>query len=62
MGFDQYHEPPDEPPAAARTFARLCASLKEEAEAETFEDGAEGAEGGYEDGPLGIGSLRGETR
>jgi uncharacterized protein len=31
MGFDQYHEPPDEPPADARTFARLCASLTEEA-------------------------------
>ena len=33
MGFDQYHEPPDELPAATRTFARLCASLTEEAEA-----------------------------
>jgi hypothetical protein len=33
MGFDQYHEPPDELPAATRTFARLCASLQEEAEA-----------------------------
>jgi hypothetical protein len=33
MGFDQYHEPPEELPAAARTFARLCASLTEEAEA-----------------------------
>jgi hypothetical protein len=33
MGFDQYHEPPDELPAHARTFARLCASLTEEAEA-----------------------------
>jgi uncharacterized protein len=33
MGFDQYHEPPDELPAAARTFARLCASLTEEAQA-----------------------------
>ncbi|HWF35357.1 MAG TPA: hypothetical protein VG295_08285 [Solirubrobacteraceae bacterium] len=33
MGFDQYHEPPDELPPAARTFARLCASLTEEAEA-----------------------------
>src|SRR4051812_19764114 len=32
MGFDQYHEPPDELPAATRTFARLCASLTEEAE------------------------------
>jgi hypothetical protein len=33
MGFDQYHEPPDELPQATRTFARLCASLTEEAEA-----------------------------
>jgi hypothetical protein len=33
MGFDQYHEPPHELPAATRTFARLCASLTEEAEA-----------------------------
>ena len=33
MGFDQYHEPPQELPARTRTFARLCASLTEEAEA-----------------------------
>ncbi len=33
MGFDQYHEPPDELSAQTRTFARLCASLTEEAEA-----------------------------
>jgi hypothetical protein len=33
MGFDQYHEPPEELPAATRTFARLRASLTEEAEA-----------------------------
>lgn len=33
MGFDQYHEPPDELPAHIRTFARMCASLTEEAEA-----------------------------
>jgi hypothetical protein len=33
VGFDQYHEPPDELPPATRTFARLCASLTEEAEA-----------------------------
>ena len=33
MGSDQYHEPPEELPAATRTFARLCASLTEEAEA-----------------------------
>ncbi len=33
MGFDQYHEPPDELPAVTRTFARMCASVTEEAEA-----------------------------
>jgi uncharacterized protein len=33
MGFDQYHEPPDELPQATRTFARMCSSLTEEAEA-----------------------------
>ncbi len=33
MGFDQYHEPPEELPTETRTFARLCASLTEEAEA-----------------------------
>ncbi len=33
MGFDQYHEPPGELSPATRTFARLCASLTEEAEA-----------------------------
>jgi hypothetical protein len=33
MGFDQYHEPPDELPASTRTFARMAASLTEEAEA-----------------------------
>jgi hypothetical protein len=33
MGFDQYHEPAAELPAETRTFARLCASLTEEAEA-----------------------------
>jgi hypothetical protein len=33
MGFDQYHEPPAELPAETRTFARMCASLTEEAEA-----------------------------
>jgi hypothetical protein len=33
MGFDQYHEPPEELPDATRTFARMCASLTEEAEA-----------------------------
>ena len=33
MGFDQYHEPPDELPAETRTFARMITSLIEEAEA-----------------------------
>jgi len=33
MGFDQYHEPPDELPEGTRTFARMIASLTEEAEA-----------------------------
>src|SRR5215510_9709092 len=33
MGFDQYHEPASELPEETRTFARLCASLTEEAEA-----------------------------
>ena len=129
MGFDQYHEPPEELPAETRTFARLCASLTEEAEAigwyeqrlavepnplardvmrnavgeeykhfsmdlefllrrtpawreiaqgvlfqpgdivehgeeaeaETFEGDGAGAEGEYEDGSLGIGSLRGSS-
>ena len=33
MGFEQYHEPADELPADARTFARMIASLTEETEA-----------------------------
>jgi hypothetical protein len=33
MGFDQYHEPPEELDDETRTFARMCASLTEEAEA-----------------------------
>jgi len=33
MGFEQYHEPAAELPAEARTFARMIASLTEEAEA-----------------------------
>jgi hypothetical protein len=33
MGFDQYHEPAEELPPETRTFARVCASLTEEAEA-----------------------------
>lgn len=33
MGFDQYHEPPSELPEHTRSFARISASLTEEAEA-----------------------------
>ena len=33
MGFDQYHEPPSELSDRVRTFARMIASLTEEAEA-----------------------------
>ena len=33
MPFDQYHEPADELPEEVRTFARMCISLIEEAEA-----------------------------
>jgi hypothetical protein len=33
MPSDQYHEPPDELSAEVRTFARMIASLQEEAEA-----------------------------
>jgi hypothetical protein len=33
MGFDQYHEPANELPPEVRTFARMIASLTEEAEA-----------------------------
>lgn len=33
MGFDQYHEPPNELSDQVRTFARMIASLTEEAEA-----------------------------
>lgn len=33
MGFDQYHEPPSELPKDVRTFARMIASVIEEAEA-----------------------------
>lgn len=33
MSFDQYHEPPEELPQETRTFARMIASLIEEAEA-----------------------------
>lgn len=33
MGFDQYHEPPEELSQEVRTFARMIKSLIEEAEA-----------------------------
>ncbi|HEY0224292.1 MAG TPA: hypothetical protein VGC38_07260 [Pseudolabrys sp.] len=33
MSFDQYHEPPEELSQKTRTFARMCTSLIEEAEA-----------------------------
>ena len=33
MGFDQYHEPPNELPKETRTFARMMLSLIEEAQA-----------------------------
>ncbi|MBC7485129.1 MAG: hypothetical protein H7282_00015 [Cytophagaceae bacterium] len=33
MGFEQYHEPPEELSAETRTFARMIVSLIEEAEA-----------------------------
>jgi hypothetical protein len=33
MGFDQYHEPPEELSEETRTFARLIQSMIEEAEA-----------------------------
>src|SRR6185369_5950178 len=36
MGFDQYHEPPAELPGETRTFARLCASLTDEADREAL--------------------------
>ena len=38
MGFDQYHEPPEELSAEARTFARMIVSLQEEAEAISWYD------------------------
>lgn len=33
MGFDQYHEPPNELPNETRTFARMILSVIEEAQA-----------------------------
>jgi hypothetical protein len=33
MSFDQYHEPPEELTQKTRTFARMCLSMIEEAEA-----------------------------
>ena len=61
VGFDQYHEPADELPAETRTFARLCASLTEEAEEEAVEDAA--ARGAPLPGSetLGIGGLRADA-
>lgn len=56
MGFDQYHEPPEELPARTRTFARLCASLTEEADGGA---GLGGSGGGAIPGSLGIGRLKG---
>jgi hypothetical protein len=38
MGFDQYHEPPDELPQETRTMARMFASVIEEAEAISWYD------------------------
>ncbi len=61
MGFDQYHEPPEELPPGTRTFARLCASLTEEAEAEASGEAVQGYAGDGS-GSLGIGSLRGAGR
>ena len=62
MGFDQYHEPPGELPSKTRTFARLCASLTEEAEA--IEGGESGGGASDEDrsASLGIGGLKGAAR
>jgi uncharacterized protein len=33
MGFEQYHEPPEELPEETRTFVRVMVSMTEEAEA-----------------------------
>jgi hypothetical protein len=33
VGFDQYHEPPNELPPEVRTFARMIVSLTEETQA-----------------------------
>src|SRR3954463_9782627 len=48
MGFDQYHEPPEWLPEQTRTFARLCASLTEEAEAIGWEEQRLAGEGDRE--------------
>jgi hypothetical protein len=66
VGFDQYHEPPNELPEETRTFARLCASLTEEAEAiRWYQQRLAAVEGAAERGApvtrstsLGIRSLR----
>jgi hypothetical protein len=59
VGFDQYHEPPDELRGETRTFARLCASLTEEAEEEAVEGAASRGAPVAGGGSLGIGSLSG---
>ena len=64
MGFDQYHEPPAELGAEERTFARMIASLTEEAEAIGWYEQRLAIEPDPEAvavaGSLAIGSLRGE--
>ena len=43
MGFDQYHEPPNELPDEVRTFARMILSLLAEGEAvDWYEQGMSG--------------------
>ena len=65
MGFDQYHEPAAELPDETRTFARLCASRTEEAEAEADPESGAEAHSSHPPGPidtsgsLGIGGLKG---
>ena len=43
MGTDRYHEPPEDLPAAVRTFARIRTSLVEEAEAIGWYSGPQAA-------------------
>ena len=42
MGFEQYHEPAQELPEETRTFARMIASLSEEADAINLVSTADG--------------------